>query len=162
MLRSLTIAALAGVFGLMLVANTGCMKCGSEMAARVAEEAVEKAVEKASGGEVDIDAGGSVDISALPEFCRYPGAKATAKWSMSGKEGSGTVYSLETADAKDKVVDWYKKSLESKQWKQASMMETGDGTMLMFGSPDEKQMCTVTVATEDGKTTVVVMYGQEK
>jgi len=161
-LRSLSYAALAVLLGVLVIADAGCMKCGSDIAGKVAEQAVEKAVEKGTGGKVDIDASGSVDISGLPEFCRYPGAKATAKWSMSGEEGTGTVYSLETADPKDKVVAWYKQSLEALGWKQSTMMETEDGTMLMYGNDAEKKVCTVTVSTEDGKTTLVVMYGQNK
>lgn len=154
-MRNLSLVALALAFGLMLMANVGCMKCGEN----IAERALEKAVEAGSGGKAKIDIGGNVDLSDLPAFLRYPGAKGQSKWSMSGEEGTGTVYALESGDPLKKVVDWYKSSLSGAGWKQGSQMETTDSTMLLYGSPDEKQMATVTIASEDKQTTIVVMYG---
>ena len=152
-MRKFSYLVLASMLALMVIVNTGCMKCGESLK----EKALEAAVNKASGGNADIDVSGNIDISGIPEFARYPGAKATTKWSMSADEGSGTVYSMETADSKDKVTNWYKTSLAGSGWKQASVLETGQGTNLTYGSQDEKQFVNVTIAGDDGKTVMTVM-----
>ncbi|OYD14805.1 hypothetical protein CH330_06530 [candidate division WOR-3 bacterium JGI_Cruoil_03_51_56] len=142
--------------------DTGCMKCGSKTAEKMTEKAMEKAIEKSSGGKAKVDIGKNVDLSDLPAFLRYPGAKGIGRWSMSGEEGKGTVYTLQTGDPGGKVVDWYKASLTGAGWKQGSQIETEKGTTLIYGTSDKKQMATVTVGTEDKKTTVAVMYTQSK
>ncbi|MEO0081408.1 MAG: hypothetical protein ABIL25_03820 [candidate division WOR-3 bacterium] len=147
------------VLGFAVVANTGCMKCGENIARKATEKALENAVKTATGGKAQIDVSGDVDVSDLPAFLRYPGAKAVAKWSLSTGEGKGSVYSFETTDAKDAVVNWFKASFVGQGWKESAVMETGEGTMLMHQSPDEKQFATVMVGTDEGKTTVAVTYG---
>jgi len=161
-LRTLSLAALILAVGFMLTINVGCMKCGSDAAEKMVEKAMETAIEKGTGGKAKVDMGGNVDISDLPAFARYPGAQGKTRWSMSNDEGSGTVYGLESGDATDKVVDWYKKSLSGAGLKQVSIMESGDGTMMIYGSEDEKKMTTVTVSADKGKTSIVVMHGQDK
>lgn len=153
----LSCLALASVLAVAVVVNTGCMKCGENMAKKVSEEALEAAVEKASGGKADIDVSGNIDISGVPEFARYPGAKATTKWSLSADEGTGTVYALETADEKGKVTEWYRASLAASNWKQAAVLETGDGTSFTYASGDEKQVVNVVIAAEKGGSTITVM-----
>lgn len=100
-----------------------------------------------------------VDQSDLPGFLQYPGAKAVAKWSLATEEASGSVYLFETADPISSVGNWFKRSLAGQGWKEGATMESGEGTMLMYGSPDEKQSTTVMVGSDDGKTTVAVTYG---
>jgi hypothetical protein len=152
--------ARAGVIGLclvlslVLVTGTGCMKCGQE----VSEKMVEQAVEKATGGKADIDVGSSVDLSGLPEFLHYAGATAKASWSMSGKDGSGTVYSFETKDPAASVIDFYKKALAG--WKNSSTMQNEKATVMVYGKEDEKEFATVTVSREkdENTTSLTVMY----
>ncbi len=160
-MRNYSLIALVLVFGLMLTVNVGCMKCGESLTEKLAEKAMEAAVEKGSGGKADIDIGGNVDISSLPGYLRYPGAKAIGRFSMSGEDGKGTVWSLETGDARQKVVDWYKKGLEGKGWKQGMTMDTGEGLMAMYSSPDEKEMATVIASTEDGKTVIALTHASK-
>ncbi len=87
-----------------------------------------------------------------------PGATAKARWSMSGEGGAGTVYSFETANPAAAVIDFYKTALAG--WKNASTMETGDATILVYGTEDEKQFTTVTVAKDkdSGKTSLTLLY----
>ncbi len=140
----------------LLTLSAGCMKCGEKAMQQAAERGIESAIEKASGGKADVDLGSNVDISALPEPFRYPGAVAKAKWTMSNEKGSGTVYTLETADPAKNVVDFYKKALEG--WKSQSTMETDKASVLVAASPDEKQNVSVTVTTEEGKTAINLVY----
>jgi len=144
--------ALCLALGSVVLANINCVKCGE----KIAQKAVEGAVEKASGGKAKIDVGGNVDLSDLPAFLRYPGASAKARWAMSKAGTTGTVYTFETADAAASVVDFYKKALAG--WKNVSTMESGDATILVYGTEDEKQMTTVTVAKDSGKTSLTLLY----
>ncbi len=144
------------LFVFVATTETGCKGCGE----KIAQRAVEKAVEGATGGKLDLDTGSSIDISGLPEFLRYPGAKAKASWTMTTDEGEGTSYVFETTDPRPTVVAFYKKALES--WKSRSTMEGDEATVLIYGSADEKQFATITVGTDDGKTSLSILFVKNK
>ena len=155
------VIALCLALGFVVVAGFGCMKCGQNVSQKIAEKAMEGAVEKATGGKANIDVGSNVDLSGLPALLHYPGATAKARWSMSGKEGTGTVYSFETKDPIAAVVDFYKKALAG--WKNSSTMESGDATILVYGTEDEKQFVTLTVSREkDSNTTSLTLLYSKK
>ncbi|UCG42820.1 MAG: hypothetical protein JSU73_13330, partial [candidate division WOR-3 bacterium] len=157
-MRSPSIVALVLILGLMAAANFGCMKCGEGMAEKAVERGLEAAIEKGSGGKADVDVGESVDLSELPDIMKYPGAKAVGKWSMSTEDGTGTNFMLETGDARQKVKDWYLSSMTGAGYKKAMEMDTRDGLVMIFSKEgDDKTAATVTIATEDGKTTVGVL-----
>ncbi len=145
-------------FSLVVVTGVGCMKCGEDVSKKMAEKAVEGAVEKATGGKADIDVGSSVDVSGLPEFLRYAGATAKASWSMSGEDGTGTVYTFETEDPASSVIDFYKKALAG--WKNSSTMQNENATVMVYGKEDEKEFATITVSREkdESVTTLTVLY----
>jgi hypothetical protein len=147
-----TTILVALLLAVVAFSNTGCKGCGEN----VAESAMKAAVKSASGGKADIDVGSSVDISGLPEFLRYPGAKATASWSATTDEGTGTSYVFEVADARPAVVEFYKKALAS--WKNSSTMESEDVVVMMYGSADEKEFATVTIGKSDDKTALTILY----
>lgn len=148
--------------GLVAVwSGAGCMKCGGDMAERIAERAMETAVEKSTGGKVDIDVGKGVDLKGLPEFLRYPGAKAVGKWSVTNDKGSGSVYSFETTDDMDKAVDWFKKSIEGKGWKHGATMDMGEGRSIVYSNTEETEFATVLMARQEGKTTLTVTYSKK-
>ncbi|MFO7676363.1 MAG: hypothetical protein R6X12_08620 [bacterium] len=150
--------AIAVLCGLALVLGPACMKCGEG----IAEKAVEKAVEQATGGKVDIDAGSGVDLSGLPGYLQYPGAKATGRFSIASGDGSGATYSFETPNDRAAVVGWFKSSLAGQSWKETMAMETDESTVLTYGSADEKSFTSVVVGTGDGKTTIAVTLGSKK
>ena len=160
-MHKISIAVFVLMLGAVMTANIGCMVCGEGLTEKIAEKAMEKAVEAGSGGKAKIDVGGKVDMSGLPGYLHYPGVTAKGKFSMSGGsgEGRGTVWALETADPQQKVIDWYKKSLEGKGWKQGATMETGEGMMLMYAGPDEKEVATIVLSAEDGKTVIALTHG---
>jgi hypothetical protein len=153
-----SLIALCLALSFVVVANVNCMKCGQSVSEKIAEKAIEGAVNKASGGKANIDVGGNVDLSALPPLLHYPGAVAKARWSMSNEGTTGAVYTFESADPAASVVDFYKKALAG--WKNASTMENDEATILVYGTEDEKQMATVTVAKdkESGKTSLTLLY----
>jgi hypothetical protein len=147
--------------GLVVVTGFGCMKCGQNVSQKIAEKAIEGAVDKATGGKADIDVGSSVDLSGLPAFLHYPGATAKARWSMSGKEGTGTVYSFETKDAAASVADFYKKALAG--WTNSSTMESEGATIMSYGTENEKEFVTLTVSKEkDSNTTSLTLLYSKK
>jgi hypothetical protein len=154
----LTTAVLVLALGFVVAVEVGCAKCSKDLAERVAEEATERIVENRTGENVEVDAGGTVDIADLPEFLRYPGMTATGKFSLSSSEGKGTVWSLESKDPLAKVGDWYRKSLEAQGWTKGAEMETGESLMLMWTTADEKETISVMLLTEDGKTTVSLTH----
>jgi hypothetical protein len=153
-----SLIALCLALSFVVVANINCMRCGQGISEKIAQKAMEGAVEKATGGKAKIDIGGNVDLSGLPAFLHYPGASAKARWAMSGEGGTGTVYTFETADPAASVVSFYKQALAG--WKNASTMESGDATILVYGTEDEKQMTTVTVAKDkdSGRTMLTLLY----
>ena len=160
-MQKTTLIGLAVLTAFVLTANINCMICGGDVAGKIAQEALETAVEKGTGGKVDIDVSGKgVDLTGLPEFAKYPGAQGKGKWSMSGEDGSGSAYGLESGDAMDKVAEWYKSQVAGQGWKESMTMDMGDGKMLMFVSPDEKKSLTVTLSSEDGKTSIAIIYGE--
>jgi hypothetical protein len=153
-----SLIALCLALSFVVVANVNCMRCGQGISERIAQKAMQGAVEKATGGKAQIDMGGNVDLSGLPAFLHYPGALAKARWAMSNEGTTGTVYTFETADPTTSVVNFYKQALAG--WKSSSTMETGDATILVYGTADEKEMVTVTVARDkdSSKTSLTLLY----
>jgi hypothetical protein len=141
---------------LAMVASFSCRKASESVAKKIAE----KAIEGASGGKAKVDLGatGNIDISGLPETIRYPGAKAIGKFSVSGEEGKGTSYIFETADPAGNVTAFYKKALTG--WKTSMTMESENGVVMGYATPDEKQSAIITVAADEkkSKTTVSIIY----
>ena len=136
--------------------------CGKETAEKAAEKAIEAAIESKTGHDAEVDLGGDVDISALPEFLRYPGAKGMSRWSGSDEGGEGTAIVLETGDSQEKVIEWYKKHLSDAGWTQASMMQVQGGTLLGYVAENEQKGVGVTVNSEGGKTHMTIVLGQQK
>ena len=153
--------ALCLALSFVVVTGVGCMKCGRNVSRKITEKAIEGAYAKATGGKASINVGSNVDLSSLPAFLLYPGATAKARWSMTNQEGSGTVYTFVTNDPTTSVVDFYKKALAG--WKNASTMESGDATVLIYGTEDEKQAVTLTVAKdkESNGTSLTLLYSKK-
>lgn len=155
------VIALGLVLSFVVVASVGCMKCGRNVSQKITEKALEGAVNKATGGRANIDVGSNIDLSGLPAFLQYPGANAKGRWSMNNAAGSGTVYTFLTSDPASSVTDFYKKALAG--WKNASSMETNEATVLVYGTEDEKQAVTITVAKdkESNATSLTLLYSKK-
>lgn len=93
---------------------------------------------------------------------RYPGAKAIAKFSMSGEEGKGTSYVFESADPTGNVTAFYKKALAG--WKSSMTMESENGVVMGYTTSDEKQSAIITIASDGkkNKTSVSIIYSTKQ
>lgn len=144
---------------LFVAGNTGCMKCGET----IAERAMEKVAEQVTGAD-EIKIGGGtkpVDLSDLPEFLRYPGAKATHSAKVSGDGTRHWQYHFETGDEVSKVAGWFESNFNSQGWKEPVRVESGGVIQLHYRSPDEKEVIGVTVTSEDGTTKIFVTSVRE-
>ncbi len=152
------VIALCLVLGLVAVTSFGCMKCGQNVSQKIAEKAIEGAVDKATGGRASIQVGKDVDISDMPALLRYPGATATGRYSLTGKEGTGTVYTFETEDPAASVADFYKKALAG--WKKSSTMESEGAMVMSYGTENEKEFVTLTISREKdlNATSLTLLY----
>lgn len=150
------------LLGLFVATQSGCV-CGQDAGEKVAEKAIERAIKTETGHDAEVDLGGDVDLSDLPKFLRYPGAKGLARMSGGDESGSGTVVNLESGDSVDDVISWYKKSLTDAGWAKAAYMEMGEGTMLNYVSPDEKEGVNVTINKdkEKGKTIATIILASQ-
>lgn len=156
-----SLIALCLVPSFVVVIGVGCMKCGEGVSRKMTEKAVEGAVEKATGGKANIDVGSNVDLSGLPAFLHYPGAVAKARWSMSQEGTTGTVYTFETKDPATAVIEFYTKALAG--WKNSSTMQNEDATVLVYGTEDEGEFVTLTVAKEEDSnmTSLNLLYSKK-
>jgi hypothetical protein len=155
------VIALCLALGFVVVTGFGCMKCGQNVSQKIAEKAIEGAVNKTTGGRANIDVGTNVDLSGLPAFLYYPGAIAKARWSMSGNEGTGTVYSFETKDPAASTADFYRKALVG--WKNSSTMENDEAIIMSYGTENEKEFVTLTISKEkDSNTTSLTLLYSKK
>ncbi|MBN1334533.1 MAG: hypothetical protein JXB39_01075 [Deltaproteobacteria bacterium] len=121
------------------------------------EKLAEQVLEGTVGGDVNVDAGANVDLSDLPPILRPPNATAKGRMSMTNEGGTGTLYQLDVTGTTAEVVSWFKNSLAS--WKLATELSTGDGTMLLYASPDESHNAQIQVSSgEAGHASVSVLY----
>lgn len=149
--------ALIGVVTILGFSSLAC-GLGDKIQEKAGEAVAEKLIEAGAPGlDVDLSgSGSSVDLTGLPETLRYPGATAVGKFAASSGDGAGGMYMLQSDASKQQVVDWYKHALSGFQ--QQATMETGEGVMLIYSTADESQSATVTIAPEDGKTSISILY----
>jgi hypothetical protein len=112
---------------------------------------------QASGGTI-IEGKNAVDPSkvGLPV---YPGASADESGAMSGTsaQGSGTLVSLKTSDAFDKVYGWYKSHMPANA---QTMQSTSGGTSVgsfVEGTSSDKEQKSVTITSSSEGTTITLM-----
>lgn len=121
------------------------------------EKITEQVLEGATGGNLQIDGGAQVDLSDLPPILTPPGVTGKGRMNMTNEGGTGTLYMMESTDSVATILAWYKQSLAT--WKLATELATGDGTMLMYNSPDDSVYAQITVAPGDeGKVAVTVLH----
>ncbi|HDR00037.1 MAG TPA: hypothetical protein ENN51_07135 [candidate division WOR-3 bacterium] len=154
------LVVLSGLFCLLAATNTGCMKCGET----IAERTMEKVAEQVTGAdEIKLGGVGSrpVDLSDLPGFLQYPGAKATHSAKVSADGGRQGQYYFETADNASKVADWFEKNLAAQGWQEPVKVESGEVIQLHSKSADDKEMASVVIHSEDGKTKIGLITMRE-
>lgn len=100
-----------------------------------------------------------VDISTLPAFLRYPGAKATERVALSLKDSRGTVWTLVTGDPRDKVADWYRISVGKEGWNKTPETDAGRSSMLEWEKPDKTETIKMLIYEQNGKTSISLTHG---
>jgi hypothetical protein len=99
----------------------------------------------------------AVDISALQEFLRYPGATAVERMALNTEDSKGTAWTLVSADPRAQVEDWYKTSVEKAGW--VKDPEGGKVGMLEWVNPDKTETIKMMVYEKDGKTNISITHG---
>jgi hypothetical protein len=125
-----------------------------------------KAVHKNSNGDVSISTaegtittGRSANVSAADlGTALYPGASSRNDGSMNMKTPNGSMVTsvFTSSDSSDKIVAFYKEKLGD----QASIVQTGNGTVLSTGEKD-KDSVMVTVTPQDGGSNIVIIHVTE-
>ena len=100
-----------------------------------------------------------MDISTLPGFLRYPGAKAVERIAVSTSDSKGTVWTLVSGDPRDKVAEWYRSSVGKEGWNESPEMAAGRSSMLEWEKPDKKETIKMLVYEKDGKTNISLTHG---
>jgi hypothetical protein len=124
---------------------------------------VTKSFHKDSNGNVSISTpqgtittGTSAAVSAADlGVDPYPGAVHTNDGSMNMKTPTGSMVTsvFTSSDPVDKIVDFYK----SKLGDQASIVQTGNGTMLSSGEKDTNSVM-VTITPEGNQSKIVIIH----
>jgi hypothetical protein len=140
---------------LVLVLGAGCSRSPSA-GKRFVEKQMEGALNQGGGGhaKVDIGSSGNVDVSGLPEEFRQPGAVGIAHIGGGDTESQSDTYILQTGDPVAAVIAAYKQRMTG--WKQVGIVETPNGTVLTYESPDGARHASVMVGSdgESGKTQI--------
>ena len=124
---------------------------------------VSKAVHKNGNGDVSISTpngtittGKSANLSAADlGVDPYPGAITTNDGSMNMKTPTGSMVTsvFTSTDSSDKVVSFYKEKLGD----QASIVQTGNGTMLSAGERDKNSVM-VTITPQANLTKIAIIH----
>lgn len=116
----------------LLLVSAACRKGSDSPSESRARAVAERFIESGSQGKVDLDLGsrGAVDVSALPEAVRYPGAKALVHTSGTEEGQVIHIFMFETKDPVADVMSWYKDNLAD--WKQTVVMEQEAFSTLTF------------------------------
>lgn len=145
------------------------------------ENIVERAIESQTGGDVDLDLDGEGSMTFEgkdgEKFSVTAGdaAKLPSDWpdsvpimddatityagSMGGGDGTTGLTAVYTvSESKADVVEFYKSELAAEGWTIAGVMDFGDSGMVT-ATRNESETVGVTVATENGDTTVTVSVG---
>jgi hypothetical protein len=103
-------------------------------------------------------ASSAIDISALPEFLRYPGATAVEQVAVSTDDSKGTYWVLVTADQPTAIEAWYKASAEKAGW-------PGDGSktvgVLGWTNADKTETVKLNTFPKDGKTGIGITHARK-
>jgi hypothetical protein len=151
---------------------SGCEKVTQKITEKAVEAAVESAMEKQTGGSIDIhDQGvtlksadgkgvletmtGKVPDDWPREIPTYPGAKVNMSM-MTGKDG---MLMLETTDAPDAILAFYKAKLGMKQQSEVNMEST---RIVTFEDEANRRTLAVSAGPQDGKTFVNLQLFEKK
>lgn len=139
--------------------------CGSEQTGTFDTEdgegsySVDTATGEASGsietadGTVEFRSGANNPVKLPGRFSVYPGAKVVTNTTVNNGDGSGTMVILESDDAADEVVSFYRKQAEDAGVEIAMELTTAQGKMIA-GESDSGTTFSLNANEQEGKTTV--------
>jgi len=119
---------------------------------------------KSPEGSMQFGAGANAKI---PDWIpAYPGATPQANFSMQGGDGSGGTFSYTTKDSAEAVLAFYNRSLTGAGFKITSNVSGNangaSGNMISAEEEASKRTMVITLGSENGTTTVNVIYGTKK
>ncbi|MBD3251866.1 hypothetical protein GF380_05460 [Candidatus Uhrbacteria bacterium] len=156
--------------------------CGQRIGEGVTERAIERGIENETGRDVNVDVSdGSVTIgeegsdaqmmagesvsfpSDFPsDIPQYPNGTVTFVTHQTALAQHG--YLMETVDAHDDIVTWFKERTEGQAWALKSTLTLEASTILSFEKlkQEDTAVLTVTITTdedEQNKQNILVSYG---
>ena len=108
---------------------------------------------------VDIRAGGNIEVDLPDGYSVYPGAKVVTSMTTNTVAGKGKTIIMESNDAAGKIVSFYREQAESAGVEFAMEMNSEDSSLLSGQTP-EKQAFNLVVSGGDGKSTVQLSITQ--
>lgn len=161
------ILTIAGVVAVLVVAGAASQWLG--------KSATERAIEAATGGNADVDVSdNNVTVKTdqgtwstsdkLPadfptDVPVYPGAKVQGSVASAGQDNTGHYAGLETTDALDDVIAWYKKEVKSAGWTIVTDA-TVNGSLILSATKDSRGL-SVTVTKEGDKVVVGLVVANQ-
>lgn len=153
---------------LLLLAACGSEKSGTieaeggdvDYAASQSGSDTSVSVEGPDGQEVRMTSGADAEVSLMPGFTIYPGAKVLSNTTITQEDGQGILVSLASTASVDAMISHYRKEAEAAGVKIA--METKSGEGKMIGGESEKGLAFSFVASPvKGGSTGQLMLGMD-
>ena len=139
------------------------------------EKMMQKALDENSGGDVNVDADGSMQIntsegsftmgkSEVPKDWPsdapiYAGASVQYSASVNADGSPGSAVILVTTDDVATVVAYYKAELTKQGWTMEGAME-GGGTSIIGASKDDRSM-SLSITTQNNQTVITIGVGKK-
>lgn len=139
------------------------------------KSAAERAIEAATGEDADVDVNGN-DVTVktdqgtwstsdkLPadfpsDVPIYPGATVQGSVASAGQDNTGHYAGLETTDALDDVIAWYKKEVKAGGWTVATDAMV-NGSLILSATKDSRGL-SVTVTKEGDKVVIGLVVANQ-
>lgn len=124
------------------------------------DDGVTRAEIKTSDGTAKMESGAGVTAKLPAGFSIFPGAKVVTTTNISSGDGSGTLVSLTSTEAPEKLVSHYKKQAEAAGIDIQMEMKTEDGTMIA-GEGKNGTGFSFTASKTDEGTSATLMVGSD-
>lgn len=110
-------------------------------------------------GEVTVDTGANVKPDLPDGLAVYPGAKVTSASNVGMGEAAGALVSMESGDAPEKIVGWYKDKAKAAGYEIETEVST-DALRIVSGKTADGREFNVVANGDDSPTTVQLTAGR--
>lgn len=114
------------------------------------------------GSKSRMETGGSWPAALVTIAPAYPGGKIATTMSGSQEDSESAMAAFDTADAPQKVIEFYKARAAAAGLKGTMNMESGDGHMFVASDEASGRSLSVQASVQDGKTSAVVSSSIKK